>query len=104
MPAIRAFGSRNAQSAQGPAPSPAFGRYFPMNGEESRVERWEPPRLALAHDLVHGLDDALPVRLGEVVPIRSVRRPVRRGGEGPRRGVQVPPPLLRLEDLLEHER
>src|SRR6202165_5195825 len=77
---------------------------FPgKRGRESRVEGREPPRLALPDDLVDGGDDALPAGLREVIAVGPVRRPVWRRGQRARGGVQVPPALLHLEDLLEHE-
>ncbi len=46
-------------------------------GKALGVEGWESLRVTLPHQLVHGFDHALPVRLREVVAIGSICRPVR---------------------------
>src|SRR5216684_27926 len=58
----------------------------------------------LPHQAVDRLDDALPVRLGEVIAIRPIGGPVGRSRERSRSGVEMPPAILPLQDLLHHER
>src|SRR5712692_6191193 len=61
------------------------------------VQWWEFFRVAVAHQCVDGLDHALAVRLGEVVAIGAVCRPVGRRRERARRRIEVPPPILPLQ-------
>src|SRR5687768_7819910 len=58
-------------------------------------------RVALAHELVHRLDDVLAVRLGEVVGVLADARAVRLGRERARQDVDVLVRALALQDLLQ---
>src|ERR1700674_811852 len=71
---------------------------------ELRIQWGESPWLAFADQVVDRGYDGLAVWFREVVAVRSVGGPVGRGGKRARRRVEVPPAVLHLEDLLEHER
>src|SRR6266851_7161964 len=70
----------------------------------STVQGWESPWLPFADQVVDARHDALSIWFREVVAVGSIGRPVRRGRQRARGGVEMPPAVLRLEDLLEHER
>src|SRR6185312_9550408 len=66
------------------------------------TQRWKPRDVRLAHDLVHGVEYRLDVRLGPVVSVAAISRAMRRCSECTGCGVEPVKPTLTFQHFLHH--